>query len=170
MGADLRYIIGTARLITLISQAILSITICCLLHDHLIGSCQMFVYFLHFYLSIICAACLFLRMNLIVFEERPVSLSWHLICVFTTNVFIFSSFVCASANAEDGGGFTRLEAIAVLCAISWGVHLSHLTSVSLLALVHENTQVNADGMYIPLTHGLDEEDVPYTEPISIACR
>lgn len=150
--ADFRILIGNSRLITLVCQGILSITICSLVHDHLIGNCQRYIYGLNLYISIICAGCLLLRLNLVVFDRKPVSMNFHLMCVYTTNLLLFMSFVCASGNTEDDSGFSKLEAVSVLSAISWGVHLSHLTSVSLLTFLHPDTSVNVEGTYEPLLH------------------
>ena len=140
----------------------LCMTISFLTHDHLIGSCQQFTYALNVYLSILSAISLILRLNLFVFDQEPVSMNFHLMCVYATNVFLFASFVCSSSNTEDESGFSKLEAVAVMSAISWGVHLCHVASVTLLYVFHPDTSVFVQGTYQPLLDRADMTDTPYT--------
>ena len=159
MIRNLRNYIGHSRLITLLCQMALCITISFLTHDHLIGSCQQFTYALNVYLSILSAISLILRLNLFVFDQEPVSMNFHLMCVYATNVLMFASFVCSSSNTEDESGFSKLEAVAVLSAISWGVHLCHVASVTLLYVFHPDTSVFVQGTYEPLLDRADMTDM-----------
>ena len=169
MIQNFRNLIGKFRSITLFFQAILSITICYLIHDHLIGRCQVYIYALNVYLSILSISCLILRLNLFVFDQEPVTMNFHLKCVYFTNFLLLTSFVCASGNTEDELGFSKLEAIAVLSGISWGIHLCHVTSVTLLSLFHPDTSVLAQGTYETLLSNdeFDDEEIAFHTPIDL---
>ena len=169
MSPDLRNFVGKSRLITLVCQAIISITVCSLISNHLIGRCQLFIYALNVYISILSVACLFLRLNLFVFDQEPVTMNFHVTCVYVTNILLFMSFVCAAGNTEDGKGFSKLEAITVLSAISWGVHLCHVTSVTLLYFFHPDTNVLAQGTYETLLsqEEFEDEEIAFHTPIDL---
>ena len=168
MIPDFRNLIGKSRTITLICQSFLSIIICCLISDHLIGRCQLFTYALNVFLAILSAGSLLLRLNLFVFDQQPLTMNFHLICIYLTNILLFASFLCAAGNTEDDLGFSKLEAITVLSAISWGVHLCHVTSVTLLSFIHPDTHVFPQGTYEPLLfhEEFDQgEDMTFHTPI-----
>lgn len=138
-----------SRFVSLCFHAVSSMTIAILLCDHVIGTCQIFVYALHLYMAMLSVTCLLLRTNLIVFDQEKVStsLSFHFICVCFTNMLLFGAFICASGNTEDHMGFSKLELVAVLTAVSWAVHISHATGVALLLCTYPDTTVLPQGTY-----------------------
>ena len=169
MTPDFRNLIGKSRTITLICQAILSIVICCMVSDHLIGRCQLFIYALHAYLAILSAGSLLLRLNLFVFDQQPVTMNFHLVCIYLTNILLFASFLCAAGHTEDDLGFSKLEVVTVISAISWGVHLCHVTSVTLLYFFHPDTYVLAQGTYETLLsqEEFEDEEIAFHTPIDL---
>ena len=89
---------------------------------HLIGGCQVFVFFTNLYTLLSNLIWLILASN-----DYPVEIASLLPVLGAENVITLGSFMCITGNTEDENGLSSYEMVAVVSGILWGVHTSHIT-------------------------------------------
>ena len=89
---------------------------------HLIGGCQVFVFFTNLYTLLSNLIWLILASN-----DYPVEIASLLPVLGVENVITLGSFMCITGNTEDETGLSSYEMVAVVSGILWGVHTSHIT-------------------------------------------
>ena len=89
---------------------------------HLIGGCQVFVFFTNLYTLLSNLIWLILASN-----DYPVEIASLLPVLGVENVITLGSFMCITGNTEDENGLSSYEMVAVVSGILWGVHTSHIT-------------------------------------------
>lgn len=89
---------------------------------HLIGGCQVFVFFMNLYTLLSNLIWLILASN-----DYPVEIASLLPVLGVENVITLGSFMCITGNTEDENGLSSYEMVAVVSGILWGVHTSHIT-------------------------------------------
>jgi len=89
---------------------------------HLIGGCQVFVFFTNLYTFLSNLIWLILASN-----DYPVEIASLLPVLGVENMITLGSFMCITGNTEDENGLSSYEMVAVVSGILWGVHTSHIT-------------------------------------------
>ena len=89
---------------------------------HLIGGCQVFVFFTNLYTLLSNLIWLILASN-----DYPVEIASLLPVLGAENVITLGSFMCITGNTEDENGLSSYEIVAVVSGILWGIHTSHIT-------------------------------------------
>lgn len=89
---------------------------------HLIGGCQVFVFFTNLYTLLSNLIWLILASN-----DYPVEIASLLPVLGVENMITLGSFMCITGNTEDETGLSSYEMVAVVSGILWGVHTSHIT-------------------------------------------
>ena len=89
---------------------------------HLIGGCQVFVFFTNLYTLLSNLIWLILASN-----DYPVEIASLLPVLGVENMITLGSFMCITGNTEDENGLSSYEMVAVVSGILWGVHTSHIT-------------------------------------------
>ncbi len=89
---------------------------------HLIGGCQVFVFFTNLYTFLSNLLWLILALN-----DYSVEVASFIPVLGVENIVILGSFMCIAGNTEDDTGLSSYEIVAVVSGILWGVHTSHIT-------------------------------------------
>ena len=89
---------------------------------HLIGGCQVLVFFTNIYTVLSNLIWLILASN-----NYPVEVASLIPVLGVENVITLASFMCIAGNTEDDTGLSSYEIVAVMSGILWGVHTSHIT-------------------------------------------
>ena len=89
---------------------------------HLIGGCQVLVFFTNMYTVLSNLIWLILASN-----NYPVEVASLIPVLGVENVITLASFMCIAGNTEDDTGLSSYEIVAVMSGILWGVHTSHIT-------------------------------------------
>ena len=104
------------------SKLCLSTVSLIIISPHLIGGCQVFVFFTYLYTLLSNLIWLILASN-----DYPVEIASLLPVLGVENVITLGSFMCITGNTEDENGLSSYEMVAVVSGILWGVHTSHIT-------------------------------------------
>ena len=104
------------------SKLCLSTVSLIIIPPHLIGGCQVFVFFTNLYTLLSNLIWLILASN-----DYPVEIASLLPVLGVENVITLGSFMCITGNTEDENGLSSYEMVAVVSGILWGVHTSHIT-------------------------------------------
>ena len=91
---------------------------------HLIGGCQVFVFFINLYTFLSNLLWLILASN-----DYPVEIASLLPVLGVENMITLGSFMCITGNTEDENGLSSYEMVAVVSGILWGIHTSHITYI-----------------------------------------
>ena len=89
---------------------------------HLIGGCQVFVFFTNLYTFLSNLLWLILALN-----DYSVEVASFIPVLGVENIVILGSFMCIAGNTEDDAGLSSYEIVAVVSGILWGIHTSHIT-------------------------------------------
>ena len=89
---------------------------------HLIGGCQVLVFFTNMYTVLSNLIWLILASN-----NYPVEVASLIPVLGVENVITLASFMCIAGNTEDDTGLSSYEIVAVMSGILWGIHTSHIT-------------------------------------------
>jgi len=89
---------------------------------HLIGGCQVFVFFTNLYTFLSNLLWLILALN-----DYSVEVASFIPVLGVENIVILGSFMCIAGNTEDDTGLSSYEIVAVVSGILWGIHTSHIT-------------------------------------------
>ena len=104
------------------SKLCLSTVSLIIISPHLIGGCQVFVFFMNLYTLLSNLIWLILASN-----DYPVEIASLIPVLGVENVITLGSFMCITGNTEDETGLSSYEMVAVVSGILWGVHTSHIT-------------------------------------------
>ena len=113
---------------------------------HLIGGCQVLVFFTNMYTVLSNLIWLILASN-----NYPVEVASLIPVLGVENVITLASFMCIAGNTEDDTGLSSYEIVAVMSGILWGIHTSHITY-----LVSKN-----GGAHIVLRHLSNDLEEPF---------
>ena len=113
---------------------------------HLIGGCQVLVFFTNMYTVLSNLIWLILASN-----NYPVEVASLIPVLGVENVITLASFMCIAGNTEDDTGLSSYEIVAVMSGILWGIHTSHITY-----LVSKN-----GGAHIVLRHLDNDLEEPF---------
>ena len=91
---------------------------------HLIGGCQVFVFFTNLYTLLSNLIWLILASN-----YYPVEIASLIPVLGVENMITLGSFMCITGNTEDDTGLSSYEMVAVVSGILCGVHTSHITYI-----------------------------------------
>lgn len=95
-----------------------------IISPHLIGGCQVFVFFTNLYTLLSNLIWLILASN-----DYPVEIASLIPVLGVENMITLGSFMCITGNTEDDTGLSSYEMVAVVSGILWGVHTSHITYI-----------------------------------------
>ena len=104
------------------SKLCLSTVSLIIISPHLIGGCQVFVFFTNLYTFLSNLLWLILALN-----DYSVEVASFIPVLGVENIVILGSFMCIAGNTEDDTGLSSYEIVAVVSGILWGVHTSHIT-------------------------------------------
>ena len=104
------------------SKLCLSTVSLIIISPHLIGGCQVFVFFTNLYTFLSNLIWLILASN-----DYPVEIASLIPVLGVENIITLGSFMCITGNTEDDTGLSSYEMVAVVSGILWGVHTSHIT-------------------------------------------